>query len=181
MNNKANGLNLIQKSVIVIIGHMGSGKSTIGKLLARKLEWKHFDSDLEIEKKQKQKIIKIFETKGENYFRSLEESIISGLLKNKNVVISLGGGSILNKKIRRLLKKRTISIFLKVDINTLVNRLRNKKRRPLLIGADIRKTIYSLNAKRLQFYKQADTIINNSEKINETVNKLFYIVINKIN
>ena len=51
MNNKANGLNLIQKSVIVIIGHMGSGKSTIGKLLARKLEWKHFDSDLETEKK----------------------------------------------------------------------------------------------------------------------------------
>ena len=85
---------------IALIGHMGSGKSLIGKLIAKKLKFKHLDSDKLIEKKTSIKIKDIFNNQGESSFRNIEEKIILSLTNQNNLVLSLGGGSILSKKIR---------------------------------------------------------------------------------
>ena len=95
-------LNNYDKNIIVITGHMGSGKSLIGKKLAKYLNWQHFDSDKEIEKSEEKKISEIFKDNGEKYFRKQEEIIIKSLLNKKYSVISLGGGSVTIKDIRKL-------------------------------------------------------------------------------
>ena len=126
-------------SNIVLLGHMSSGKSTIGKSLAKKLSIDFVDSDYEIEKHTNSKIREIFLNQGENRFREIEENIIKQIfdLKEKKV-IALGGGSFENKNIRALIKERNISIWLKCNINILVERLKKNKNRPLLIGKNIR-------------------------------------------
>ena len=81
---------------LILIGMMASGKSTIGRLLAKKLNLKFFDTDFIIEKKVKMRIFEIFQKKGEPYFRNLEKKIILNLLNKNNCVISLGGGAFIN-------------------------------------------------------------------------------------
>ena len=91
---------------------MAAGKSSIGQLLAKKLNLKFLDSDFIIEKKAKMKISQIFEKKGEIFFRNLEEKITLNLLKNNNCIISLGGGAFLNERIRNEIHKKSTSIWL---------------------------------------------------------------------
>ena len=165
-----------KNKIIVIIGHMGSGKSLVGKLLSRKLNWNYFDSDKEVEKKLDISIVDIFKIYGENYFRKKEEIIIKNLMKKEYSVISLGGGSITIKNIRNILEKKTISIFLKVDINVLVKRLKNNKKRPLLINTDIKNKIFLLNKERLPFYNNANIVIENSKSIERTVDEIINIL-----
>ena len=176
MNKNPKNLNNYSQSTIAIIGHMGSGKSTIGRILSKKLNWNFYDSDKEIEKKEKLKINDIFEHKGEIYFRRIEKNILQKLLIKPYSVISLGGGSITNNEIRKTLQKTTVSIFLKVDINVLVERLKRNKNRPLLANTDIRKKINSLNIERIKFYEKANIIINNSDNKERTVEKIIQIL-----
>ena len=86
---------------LVLLGMMGSGKSSIGLIVSKKLNIEFIDVDDEIEKKLNMKISKIFENKGEKYFRKIEEEITLKILKNKKTVISLGGGAFLNNKIQK--------------------------------------------------------------------------------
>ena len=176
MDKNPKNLNNYSQSTITIIGHMGCGKSTIGRILSKKLNWDFYDSDKEIEKKQKLKIIDIFERKGEHYFRKIEKNILEKLLRKSYSVISLGGGAITNNEIRKIIEKSTVSIFLKVDINVLVERLKRNKNRPLLIGTDIRKKINSLNIERIKFYEKANIIINNSNNKEKTIKKIMQIL-----
>ena len=164
------------KKIIVIIGHMGSGKSLVGKLLSRRLNWNYFDSDKEIENVLGISIVDIFKIYGENYFREKEEIIIKNLIKKKYSVISLGGGSITIKNIRSILEKKTISIFLKVDIDILTKRLKNSKKRPLLINTNIENKIFLLNKERLSFYNNANIVIENSKNVEITVNEIISIL-----
>ena len=97
---------------LILIGMMASGKSTIGRLLAKKLNLRFYDTDFIIEKKTKMKIYEIFKKKGETEFRNLEEKITLKLLKKSNCVISLGGGAFLNNKIRRVVQNSGTSICL---------------------------------------------------------------------
>ena len=97
---------------IVLLGMMGSGKSTIGYLLSKSINLKFLDVDRIIEKKTGLKINNIFETKGEIYFRDLEEKITLKLLMNKGKIISLGGGGFLNEKIRKEVLKNNLSFWL---------------------------------------------------------------------
>ena len=90
---------------LILIGMMASGKSTIGRLLAKKLNLKFFDTDFIIEKKAKMKIIEIFQKKGEPYFRNLEKKITLSLLNKNNCVISLGGGAFINEAVRKVSQK----------------------------------------------------------------------------
>src|SRR5210317_2189046 len=98
-------LNINNKINISLCGMMGSGKSAIGKILANKLDYKFIDVDKMIEIDPKKTIKKIFEEDGEDYFRSLEEKITINILRNKKTIVSLGGGAIINKKIRNSIKK----------------------------------------------------------------------------
>jgi len=155
-------LNNINKKNICIIGLMGSGKSVIGKDLSKYLNFKFFDTDKEIELKEKKSISKIFEDDGESYFRKIEEKICLEVLTHDNCVISLGGGSIINKKIRNIIKRDSYTIYLKVQLRNLVNRIKSSKQRPLLNKEldkiDIFKNLYN---ERQEFYEKADFIVNN--------------------
>ena len=152
----------IKKKNICIMGLMGSGKSIIGKDLSKYLNLKFYDTDKVIELKMKKSISSIFEEDGEDYFRNIEEKICLKLLRNNNCVISLGGGSIINKKIRKEVKKNSYSIYLQVQLNNLVNRLKSSNKRPLL-NKNINKVeiLKKLYDDRKKFYERADLIINN--------------------
>ena len=155
-------LNKIEKKNICIMGLMGSGKSIIGKDLSKYLNLKFYDTDKEIEIKTKKNIRTIFEEDGETYFRDIEEKICLELLNYNNCVISLGGGSIINKKIRKVIKQNSYSIYLQVKLNNLLLRLKSSRKRPLLNNnqskIEILKNLYQ---DRRKFYEKADFIINN--------------------
>ena len=110
---------------------MGVGKSSIGKDLSYKLKMEFKDIDSIIEKKLSLSISEIFKKKGEKYFRQIEEVETLGVLKNKQTVISLGGGAFLNNKIKKEVLDSHISFWLKWDIKTLVNRIQNSQKRPI--------------------------------------------------
>ena len=166
-------LTKIQKKNICIIGLMGSGKSIIGKDLSKFLKFKFYDTDKEIELITKKSINTIFEEKGELYFRDIEEEICINLLANNNCVISLGGGSIINKKIRNEIKQNSYSIYLKVKLNNLLNRLKTSNKRPLLNKSlDRKKTLENIYNERKKFYEKADFIINNDKDKIQVLEKI---------
>ena len=144
------------------MGLMGSGKTIIGRDLSKYLNIKFFDTDNEIELKTKKSIEKIFAENGEGYFRKVEEEICIELLTYDNCVISLGGGSIINKKIRREIKKNSYSIYLKVKLDNLLNRLKSSKKRPLLNKNESKiEVLKNLYEDRKKFYEKADFVVNN--------------------
>ena len=160
-------LNELKKKNICIMGLMGSGKSIIGKDLSKYLNIKFYDTDKEIELKTKKSINKIFNEDGERYFRDIEEKICIELLGQDNCVISLGGGSIINKNIRKIIKKNSYSIYLQVKLINLMHRLKSSKKRPLLNKKDNKKELLEdLYNDRRKFYEKADFIVsNNNDKL----------------
>ena len=159
-NNKIN---------ITLCGMMGSGKSIIGKKLAKEIDFKFLDTDKFIEGKVGKSINKIFIENGETFFRKLEEKMILEILKNKKTVIALGGGSIVNKIIRNSIKNNSYNIYLDVNIDILVKRLKKSKNRPLIHKKNIYQTIETLINKRKKFYSKADLIIKNDNNINNII------------
>ena len=170
-------LSEIKKKNICIIGLMGSGKSIIGKELSKYLNLKFYDTDKEIELMTKKKISAIFEEEGESYFRYIEEKVCIKILNNDNCVISLGGGSIISKKIRKIIKKNSYSIYLQVKLKNLQNRLKFSRKRPLL-NKNLNKSeiLEKLFKYRKKYYEKADLIINNDgdkfQALNEIKSKL---------
>ena len=161
---------------------MGVGKSSLGRGLSRKLSFSHIDTDSEIEKKKNMKINDIFEFYGENYFRELEQDIIINTINdNKNSVISLGGGSFLNIKIREKVKKNCISIWLNANIDIIYKRLENSRNvRPLFSKSNNKKDLEVLLKKRNFIYQEADIKIetgnlSKNNLIEEIFNKLKYL------
>ena len=133
---------------------MGSGKSSIGSLVAKKLQLNFIDIDNEIETELGLSIKKIFESKGENYFRKFEEKITLKKLKLKPVVISLGGGAFTNRNIRKEVIKNHLSFWLNWSDEILVNRIKNSKKRPLVSNAS-ENEIIDLIKKRSNIYSKA--------------------------
>ena len=117
---------------LTLTGMMGVGKTTIGKLLAKKLNYKFIDVDKLIEDREGLSISFIFKNKSESYFRKIENDITLSELKKCNSVISLGGGAFLNNSIRKSAKKLSASFWLDVPIDKLIKRLGKKSKRPLL-------------------------------------------------
>ena len=158
---------------LVLIGMMGSGKSTIGYLLAKKLKFLFIDIDKNIEKNEETTISNIFKEKGEKYFRDIEEKITLDVLKKKsNCVISLGGGAFINKNIQELVLKKNISFWLKWKNSTIIKRLKNVNKRPLLKEMN-HKQIINLNTERSKLYSKANYILecDNLNK-NEIIKKI---------
>ena len=142
------------KENLIFLGMMGSGKSSIGSLVAKKLQLNFIDVDNEIENELGLTIKKIFETKGENYFRKFEEKITLKKLKLKPVVISLGGGAFTNRNIRKEVIKNHLSFWLNWSDKILVNRIKNSKKRPLVSNAS-ENEIIDLIKKRSNIYSKA--------------------------
>lgn len=147
------------KSNLILIGFMGSGKSTVGKLLAKSLEMNFFDTDLEIEKEQNLAIKDIFTNYGEAYFRDLEKKMSIKLSKVSNAVISTGGGIILNDENIKNLKYDGVVFFLDVNRRTLYNRLINDTDRPLLSGDELWAKINSVLDSRIDKYRSSSDFI----------------------
>ena len=141
---------------VVLTGMMGVGKSTIGKSLADKLSFKFIDIDKLIEKKEGSSINLIFKNKSESYFRRIESIISLQEIKKNSSVISLGGGAFLNKSIRRAVKSYSISFWLDVDLNELINRLIRTKKRPLLYNKNLKETVKKIYLERKKTYSEAD-------------------------
>ena len=142
------------KENLVFVGMMGSGKSSIGLLTAKKLKLNFIDIDKEIEKELDQSISKIFETKGEEFFRKFEEKITLKKLKISSVVISLGGGAFTNRNVRQEVLKNHISFWLNWDNEILLNRIKNSKKRPLAVNSTEDELI-DLIKKRSSTYSRA--------------------------
>ena len=142
------------KENLVFLGMMGSGKSSIGSLVAKKLNLDFVDVDKEIEKELGLSISKIFETKGEDYFRKFEEKITLKILKIHSTVVSIGGGAFLNKVIRKEVLKNHISFWLNWNDEILINRIKNSKKRPIAFKSTDNELI-DLIKKRSNIYSKA--------------------------
>ena len=142
------------KENIVFLGMMGSGKTSIGSLVAKKLNLDFIDIDKEIEKELGLSIKKVFLNKGEDYFRKFEEKITIKKLRLKPTVISLGGGAFLNSNIRKEVLKNHLSFWLNWDHEILINRIKNSKKRPLAINSTNNQLI-DLIKKRSTIYSKA--------------------------
>ena len=157
---------------LVLTGMMGVGKSTIGKNLAKKLKYNFIDIDRLIEIKEGLSVNLIFKNKSENYFRKTESEITLQALKKNNSVISLGGGSFLNKSIRETTNKKSVSFQLDVNIDELIKRLKRSKKRPLLYKKNISDTIRKIYLERKKIYNEANfrekcSSLNSSEIVNK--------------
>ena len=163
------------KENLVFLGMMGSGKSSIGSLVAKKLKFNFVDIDNEIEINTKKSIKKIFEEEGESYFRKIEEQITLKKLKLNSAVISLGGGAFINKNIRKEILKKHLSFWLNWDKKILLNRIKNSKKRPLIIKAS-EDEIFDIIKERSVIYSKALYEINcdNLTK-SEIVNKIIEV------
>ena len=150
---------------LVLVGMMGSGKSSIGKILSKKLQYEFIDTDNKIEEIEKKTISEIFKLNGEKYFRNIEEIISLKFLKLNNKVIALGGGGYINSNIRKYVQKKCISVWLDWKNETLINRIKNSKKRPLAIKLDNLK-LKSLIIKRSAMYNLSDYRIN-CDKLNK--------------
>ena len=158
---------------LTLTGMMGVGKTTIGRNLAKKLNYKFIDVDKLIEIKEGQTIGSIFKSKGENYFRKIENATVLSELKRSNAVISLGGGAFINNSIRRNTKKMSVSFWLDVPLEILVQRLKKNNLRPLLDKKNINETIKKIYFERKKIYNEANYRIKcNSLKTEEIVKKI---------
>ena len=158
------------KENIVFLGMMGSGKTSIGYRVSKKLKINFFDIDQEIEKELNTKISKIFETKGEVFFRDLEEKVTLKILKKNNIVVSLGGGAFINKNIQKEVLENHLSFWLKWDNKILLERIRNNPKRPLAFKATDDELI-DLIEKRSNIYSKAQYEIKCDNKSKEKIVK----------
>jgi len=144
------------KKNLVLLGMMAVGKTTLGKIVAKKQKLEFIDIDSNIEKKNSMTIIEIFEKKGEKFFRKEEEKEVLKSMEKKNCVIALGGGAFINEIIRENVLKKAISIWLDVNIETLNKTTKWNQQRPLLNKKNNQKKLSELLGERKTIYKQAN-------------------------
>jgi len=158
---------------LILIGFMGVGKSSLGRLLAKKLNLKFFDTDFILEKKTKMKVFEIFNKKGEPYFRNLEKKIVLNLLNKKNSVISLGGGAF-NEKVRKVAQKNCVTIWLNWSAKTLIDRIKKNNKRPVASNLS-NNQLKDLLIDRSKIYSKANYKIEcENMKKTEIIDKIVY-------
>ncbi|MBD1150038.1 shikimate kinase [Pelagibacterales bacterium SAG-MED29] len=170
------------KKNLVLTGMMGVGKSTIGKKLAKNLQRKFVDIDEIIETKEKKTIKEIFENEGEHYFRKIEKKITHEELKKDNLIIALGGGAFINTSIRREIKSSCLSFWLDLKVESLLIRLKNIKKRPLLDEDKLKKSINKIYSERKKIYNESNFRIKcNAMNKDEIVYKIIELYENAKN
>ena len=161
------------KKTIVLVGIMGAGKSTVGKILADRLGMQFIDADQEIERAAGCTITDFFEKYGEVEFRKGEERVISRILAGEPCVLATGGGAFMSEATRLLIKKIATSVWLRVSFEVLAKRLEKRSDRPLLQTADPQQTLKALIKKRYPIYNDADFIVDaENDGVDITVSKV---------
>ena len=146
---------------IFLIGPMGSGKTSIGALIAKALAKEFVDTDQEIEASTGVDISYIFDVEGESGFRKREEALVASMTQKKNIVLATGGGAIESEKNRRCLASNGFVVYLETTIDDQVLRAKPSRKRPLLENVDPKKKLQELMQKRKGLYESiADTIVN---------------------
>jgi len=159
---------------IYLIGMMGSGKSTIGKLLSKKMNLEYIDMDRELEILMDMSIQRIFSDYGEKRFRMIESTFFREISKVGQLIYATGGGIILDKLNRAIIQKGT-SIFLNCSIEELINRVQNDNQNRPLLNKDIKKNMINLYNERNNFYKECathtidTTTLNTNQVIDEII------------
>lgn len=154
---------------IVFVGLMGAGKTSIGRRVAADLGLPFLDSDHEIEAASRMTVPELFELYGETEFRSLEQRVIARILETGRQVLSTGGGAYMNPLTRAAIEAHAISVWLKADIDTLMERVAKKQNRPLLKTADPRATMERLMAERYPVYATADVAVPTRDERKEVI------------
>ncbi len=156
---------MLGKRSVVLVGLMGSGKSTIGKRVATMLDINFVDADAEIESASRMTIPELFERYGEPEFRDLERRVIRRILRSGPKVLATGGGAFMNEQTRKAIARAGISVWLNAELDVLMERVGRKSNRPLLKTADPRATMQSLMDVRYPIYAQSDiTVMSRDEK-----------------
>jgi len=153
----------MRKKNIVLCGFMGSGKSTIGKLLSRKMGMAFIDLDDYIEKKESKSVSRIFADSGEEYFRQLERDAVKELAYKKSIILATGGGTLTFQQNVDILKNADNKIILlDLPVEVVAKRLKGDTKRPLLNRPDKEKVMRELYEKRLPLYRSAADIVVNA-------------------
>tara|TARA_Y100001934_G_scaffold252201_2_gene316071 strand:- start:8334 stop:8885 length:552 start_codon:yes stop_codon:yes gene_type:complete len=155
--------------MLVLVGLMGAGKTTIGKRLAARLDVPFVDADDEVERAAGCSIADMFEVHGEEAFREGEKRVIARLLEGPIGVMATGGGAFMNAETRERIKERGISIWLRADLEVLVRRCARRDDRPLLKDGDMKETLENLIDQRYPIYGEADIIVDTGDKPHRTV------------
>ncbi len=150
---------------VVFVGLMGAGKTAIGRKVASMLGLPFIDSDHEIETASRMSIPELFERYGEAEFRALEQRVIQRILEGGAQVLSTGGGAYMNSQTRRTIAERAVAVWLRAELDVLMERVAKKQNRPLLKNADPRAVMQRLMDERYPVYAEADvTVLTRDEK-----------------
>jgi shikimate kinase len=158
---------------VLLVGMMGVGKSTVGRMLATQLRLDFVDTDDEIERAAGMTIAEIFERFGEDYFRDGERRVIARLIEGGPKVIATGGGAFINDATRALIKDQCHSVWIDADLDILIARVSRRNHRPLLIGKDPKVVMTDLFGKRAPIYALADfRVCSDSAPHSNTVDQI---------
>lgn len=158
--------------IILLVGLMGSGKTSVGKRLARKLSLPFVDGDSEIEKAAGLSLVDVFKCFGEREYRAGEERVMKRLLQGNPCVLASGGGSFVAEQTRELAKNNALTIWLKADIDTLYHRTAGRTRRPFLLGDNntVKEKLQEYITEEYPYYSEADIVVETKdEKVENTV------------
>lgn len=162
---------LVLDRPVVLIGLMGAGKSTIGRKLARTLELPFVDSDEAIEEAAGCSISDIFALHGEPAFRDLERKVITRLLTGEMLVLATGGGAWMQPAVREVIRQHAVAVWLKADIDVLLERVSKRSHRPILEKGDKRAILTALMDERYPVYAEAEITIDSNRGSQETIVK----------
>lgn len=163
---------------LVFVGLMGAGKSAIGRLVAQQLKIPFVDTDAEIERVSRMSISELFASYGEDEFRALEKRVIKRLLRGSPKIVSTGGGAFINDGTRRHIKRGSLSVWLKADLDVLWERVNKRDNRPLLKTENPRATLQALMERRYPIYQEADiTIESRNVRTDIIVNEVLEAIV----
>lgn len=149
----------IGSRTVVLVGLMGAGKTSVGRRLAQILDLPFADSDHEIESVSRMSVPELFEAYGEAEFRALEQRVVTRLIADVPAVIATGGGAFMNPDTRAVIRAHAVSVWLKADLDTLMERVSRRTNRPLLQAPDPRAVMRGLMDDRYPVYAQADVSV----------------------
>lgn len=173
VNRSQMTVSFMPPKTIVLVGLMGSGKTSIGKRLAKRLELPFFDSDIEVEQAAGYPIKEIFEIFGEQGFLDGEQRVIKRLLDQPTHVLATGGGSFANDPTRSVIKEKSISVWLKADLDTLVARVSRRSDRPMFNDTNHVEVLEKLIDERYPVFAEADVHVQTlDEPTNATVDRV---------
>ena len=164
---------------IFLVGMMGAGKTSVGRVLAKRLQKSFYDSDQVIEDRTGVKIPVIFEIEGEAGFRVRESAVIDELTALRDIVLATGGGAVLSERNRERLKTTGTVVYLRASVRDLLNRTRHDKNRPLLQGVDPRARLTELYEKRDPLYREVAHLIvdTGNQSLTSLVNRLCQLLL----